>query len=276
MTDDIFDYFGGNSPRKIEPIEHDDMFDDLMPKVEPEAAEIPEPAEEAVVEEDVVAQPTQNDVHPVDIAADSTSDEDQAAADPWDSLASSFGLAPAAKPAKAAAKEREEAKPVAKEKTAPKNKPLKKKEVVRDEIEIIEDVEVVQEAAPTATDDTEDFFGFHSETKSDSEPPEVLAEMFTPSQDEEFDTAPNSGTTRMVDDVDPFAAFHGSDSFSNEEEEVEEPTNEVVESNESELIVSDDFVEFEVKDLERENDDKQKTATTKASQSLWRKNGITS
>ncbi len=31
MTDELFDYFGGNSARKVEPLDDSELFDDLKP-----------------------------------------------------------------------------------------------------------------------------------------------------------------------------------------------------------------------------------------------------
>ena len=116
MTDEIFDYFGGNSPRKIEPIEEDDFFGDLMPK---KPAEINDADEEIVEEPAVVEESVQqhSDEATEEFSAEASPESDVEEKDEpapvkshWDMLASALGLAPKKQKQKAKPKDKSESK----------------------------------------------------------------------------------------------------------------------------------------------------------------------
>lgn len=230
MADDIFDYFGGNSSRKVEPLDENEMFDDLLPKKDEKAeAEVEEVDEPEIVEAELVSVGEDQN--------ESTSVENEPAGesnDPWNSLASSLGLEPPAPPVVKAesspdksAESKREREPKA-DRTSGKRRSKPKREAV-------------------AGDAEADVISF--EKSSEPTPADVLSDM--------FESAPAADDSRADSDVgdaddDPFAAFSGSGKASvlRETEEVEiesEPTPvaEVVDVDDD----SDDFIEFEVKDL---------------------------
>ena len=100
MADDIFDYFGGNSSRKVEPLNEDEMFDDLLPKKPESDSESEEVKGDEIVDAELVSMPGESEDVDPDAAAETSSaggDEGVGADDdPWNDLASSLGLQPVA------------------------------------------------------------------------------------------------------------------------------------------------------------------------------------
>ena len=88
MPDDIFDYFGGNSSRKVEPIDKDEMFEDLLPKKAEPEAEGGADSDEEIVEAELAEEPNEPD-QALDVVQTGSGAED-----PWNNLASSLGLEP--------------------------------------------------------------------------------------------------------------------------------------------------------------------------------------
>lgn len=244
MSDEIFDYFGGKSPRKVEPLEDDDFFGDLMAKDEAE----PQPSEDSSAE-DKSAIETETKIsggqeskadRSMRASADTADKANEPEAEPvagshWDSLASTFGIAAAPSPSRPA----RETEPV---------------EIIDAEI-VDDEIEVETEKAPARASKVENRSraGKKPTAKRDSD--DVLSEMFTPDADEPSSDSGRGSkskraevTAEVYDDDDPFAAFHRS----NEPEPTEDdPSAEIIEEDEEvdTLVVTDDFVEFDVKDL---------------------------
>ncbi|MEM9411247.1 MAG: hypothetical protein AAGA30_09045 [Planctomycetota bacterium] len=263
MTDDIFDYFGGggSSPKKLEPIEADDLFEDLLPKKSVEtSSDTTSEGEDSTGNMSVVDD--QNDLGDADESTDESakpaaderpkktessatqepaaaSANDDKAIDSWGMLASSLGL----------------------EATPTENNANDHAESVASEaIEIIEDVELVEtNNVELASGGTEDFFDLESSSSAD-EGSEVLSELFVARDHEEFEESSIDLTDKKnsdddvlatVDD-DPFAAFHAP-STKKSEENVEQASDELAsdtdEDDSAGLVVDDNFVEFDVKDF---------------------------
>ena len=199
MSDDIFDYFGGNSSRKVEPLDESEMFEDLMPGSEdPDGGIEAAPSDEAADESEIV------DAELVEESADVEADDGSVADspstkpateaadddDPWNDLASSLGLEPAVPgPAKS------------------------RTSVVLGEVGLVADLE--RENTGKTEPQSEPDGPRSSEADSDSveddaeeeKSEEVLSEMFVPRED------PDAYPPREpVDDLenDPFAAFSGA------------------------------------------------------------------
>ena len=265
MTDEIFDHFSGSSPRKVEPLAQDDLFDDLIPKPAEETVEegeseavqdiVSSDADAEMEASEMVQEETAIVAHAKTDVADSNEDSQpapQAGESHWDSLMSAFGLKPAKPKTKA------KAEPVVEPDPEPDPEPVAdsdsvdeesdESQFVAEEAEIVDEVEVVQ-AMPT-TERVDDFFGIDpSEATEQDVSQEAQSEMFATRNDE--DSVSRSTANTEVDD-DPFAAFHrGPESI------VEEPVFEEPEQEESDsLIVDDNFVEFEVRELDRGNEEK--------------------
>ena len=241
MTDEIFDYFGGNSPRKIEPIEQDDFFDDLMPKTEEEPEKVDAEHVESVVES---SQEKSIDDEPVEIVEAVKTDEEEKPAkrSHWDILASTLGLAP-----------KKSKKPEKNKKSAAKAVPQADEPVVEEPVKPA----VSSISSDSETDSSVDSI-FDLESDSEEEPAtEVLSEMFVARESEEFESPVEAiEQTDTLEDDDPFAAFHrpteAQAEISNDTDDVEED----VENESSHLVVSDDFVEFEVKEFGRGNSER--------------------
>ena len=142
MTDDIFDYFGGNSPRKIEPIEEDDFFEDLMPKAPVDTANADNEEDkvaEEVVQKEVVSVADEADETVADVESDSVEEEPVQTKSHWDMLASALGLAPK----KNKKKSKPKAKPKAKAK--PESEKVKPTEAV---VEQPSEIEAKSQDAP--------------------------------------------------------------------------------------------------------------------------------
>ena len=99
MADDIFDYFGGNSSRKVEPLDENELFDDLK-KPEPAAedeSDIIADAEVELVEAPAAqaAQTASGSESGTGSAGAESSDGDEDSGEKgahWDFLASELGI----------------------------------------------------------------------------------------------------------------------------------------------------------------------------------------
>ena len=270
VTDDIFDFFGGNSPRKVEPLGQDDLFDDLMPKKPADKSEVEEEkvdsaAQEIAPEQEVAVEPvaeaTARDTRS-DAVEELTEDAETPAPSHWDSLMSTFGLEQAKKPnpkpvEKSAEQSTPKTKAKAKGKTTPQpSEPGRSKfdeidveDSIDDGVEIIEDVEVVQKSP--AAEFVDDIFGENQVDKgSDESPDDVLSEMFVPSDNEtDYEESVGAMASRADIEDDPFAAFHRApENIDDDEPEVDEDLEEEPESS---LIIDENFVEFDVRELDR-------------------------
>ena len=222
MPDDIFDYFGGNSSRKVEPLDESEMFEDLLPKkTEPEAISNSDDEPE-IIEAELVAEHV-DDVQDDELVNEEIVQEEPAepvaANDPWNDLASSLGLEPTPK-------------------TASETKGSTYEPVVEDDS---------SEATADTTKPVE-VFSVHREDDDDHEPAqEVLSEMFVPAEDPEA----YSEEREPIDDLDddPFAAFSGARRVEVAAEPDETEFEEMEVSGSEDLDSDPNFVEFEVKDL---------------------------
>ncbi len=232
MTDEIFDYFG-ESPRKVEPVENDDFFEDLMPKHE--VAKGSEPEKEA--ETSIVAEPVEEVSETPEVVvedrpesvAEADDNDDFGLESHWDSLAVSLGLEAASQPQFGADK-------------------------VKDETEDVVEAEI---ASPIEAD-VEAELDLGGSVDGDASNENVLADMFA-SGNEDFNE-PAEPMAEVVDELtarnfddDPFAAFHRpiADAEPDGEEESPQAMESDSEPEQSHLVVSDDFVEFEIKELDQ-------------------------
>lgn len=250
MPDDIFDYFGGSSSRKVEPLDENEMFDDLLPgKQEIDtAADSESAAETEVVDAELVAESVDdfdevNESAAIKASAESADEPDQDD-DPWSDLASSLGLDPTpAKPAKPA----KPADPV-----KPAEPVVPRTSVVLGEVGLVADLGAKEEPEPEVEkqDRASAADVFERDEGDDQEQgmtQEVVSESFVPNEDPEV-----YSQREMVDDWDddPFAAFSGSarravdDTPDSDLEDIDDDLD-----IDSEIEIDPDFVEFEVKDL---------------------------
>ena len=226
MPDDIFDYFGGNSSRKVEPLDESEMFEDLLPKkAEPEAASNSEDEPE-IIEAELVVQHSDDDQDDNLVNPESNDQESEAAPvpsnDPWNDLASSLGLQPAAVSAN----------------------PSREADctTVEDSFEDESAEQVDDETLPV------EVFSVHREEDEEDEPAqEVLSEMFVPAEDPDAYSSQREPEDDLDDD--PFAAFSGARRVDVADEDDEPEFDDVQSSGDEEIDSDPNFVEFEVKDL---------------------------
>ena len=253
MTDEIFDYFGGNSPRKIEPIEEDDFFGDLMPK---KPAEINDADEEIVEEPAVVEESVQqhSDEATEEFSAEASPESDVEEKDEpapvkshWDMLASALGLAPKKQKQKAKPKDKSESKVKSESKPKPRSKPAKKTKE--------QPIEAADSSASNPGN-ADSIFDLEADARPKEQSGEVLSGMFVPKDADQFETPVESESysrnkPELIDDDDPFAAFHSPTKSTNESpsSDVDASVSVEPEEEETHLVVDDDFVEFEVREF---------------------------
>ncbi|MCH2180025.1 MAG: hypothetical protein MK106_14605 [Mariniblastus sp.] len=290
MTDEIYDYFGGNSSRKVEPLDESELFEDEGETTddadEKKAVEIVESNE--VTETIEVVQATQESDGTTTVKEEVVATESH-----WDELASSFGIdaavptpAPASPPPQ---KNRTSAKkPKAKKKIATK-KPSTQAEVVEfgaglfgpDDTEVVsqqdaspeedvkpgmdssstldsntassEPVVVETETQTPQQSDVDDFFGFDGPAASEG-PGEVLSELFVPSPFDAFER-PAEASERSATPND------GNTSV----EESASPVDAIQISEDGE-----EFFEFDVEDLVSNPEEKESSRRSRRESSTDR------
>ncbi|MFT7633848.1 MAG: hypothetical protein ACI87E_004906, partial [Mariniblastus sp.] len=247
MTDELYDYFGGNASKKVEPIEDDDL------DLEEDEVEI----QESVVESDTIAQSNQEEESMNDEPEEQASEPKKAGH--WDFLANMLGISgnktaksetpKATVKAERKPKSKSETKP-AKPKTARAAKPKPKPESAP----VVED-------SPASQDGKGDFFGFDPIPSPEEDT--VLPSMFAKKEsaksfdlDEATDDiigwnpAPpksaesksqdqplkSSTPTRSAPKVQPVVDRIEDDSFDDDDE--------------LELEDGEEFVEFEIEELD--------------------------
>ncbi len=255
MTDEIYDYFGGSSPRKMEPLDESEMFEDLLPSKKPEPVE--EPPIEVMFDEDLGSVPEAS-------MADSWSSQSQddvlkdaversaPVKSHWDDLASSLGLSPPS-----AIDSPKTSKPVAAERKQDNPEKLKVK------------AELENKRAPKSGDRTRQRDDkLIASPKANPQPVESDADCFSElffSPDEiDFEATTAGIDVPPEDDFenDPFAAFSGSQASRRKEPEfeveveVEESQSEILDINEP---VNKDYIEFEVQDIGGQRRDERET-----------------
>ena len=261
MTDELYDYFGGNASKKVEPIEDDDL-DNLDEEVE--SNQSADGTDELTTEASSQPDPSLKlasklDPAPANEAEEIVADEPAAEKETkkgghWDFLANMLGISPSKSEPKTPAKDSTSGRKVAK--TASRSKIAAKKERAA---EAPQAVTRDEESKSAAVSDQPDFFGL--EPIPAEEDSTVLPEMFVAS---ETDT-----TAEFIDD-DPNALIgwdpippksdspdreqdsdEGSETIQEEPmAEVEEPVNYVEEDFIEGGDDDENFVEFEIEDLD--------------------------
>jgi len=245
VPDDIFDYFSGNSPRKVEPLDESELFEDLLPQQQEPQVEVGEQdREHDIVDVELVRQSAEDeaadDSNPV---AEAGAEEERQAKDPWSDLAASLGLEPT--PVDSAVGEKGKTPEHERTSADRRKDPVATENAVEASEEGLKSAQRVVEKR-TASPGRDD--------RKPSVDSPGRASRGVPSRGE--DAADDSrrqlrdSNTEEADEDDLFAAFRGSD-----HREVEGASAELDLADIEDEAVADevefdpDFVEFEVKDL---------------------------
>ncbi len=226
MTDDIYDYFSGNAPKKVEPIEDDDLDPVEVASDDPESAteSVGERSENAnplagepaaVVSEAAEPAPAfETRPEPASAAPQAKSDSVQETGH-WDFLASELGIKTES-PSPAVT---EPATPVSSsvnDEAESNSSPAIVPEEIAGTVSKDQEQEVTEIRFESAQAETTDFFGFDPIPSPEDD--SVLSTLFTP-----------------VDDAPPFEGPADADEASDAGDEIDS---------------DDDYLEFEVEDLD--------------------------
>jgi hypothetical protein len=261
VKDEIFDYFAGNSPRKIEPLDESELFDDLFP---PALSQAGVQAESVAETEKHI---TTSDVNPPgdeqrsdslaeykpdqdwdsdsqfaagsDVVLDEASDEAQSATAPishWDHLALQLGLTPKPVPTKPS-----QPKPDSRARRSSRTRP-----------EYHQPAETVSRPGSSRDTSRQSTASFAAEEPAEAASPSSAADIFIPDYRSLSEEA--VAGEQVVDDdfdVDPFATFHNLEATRESVDLFDDDSEDSAELKaDDELAAAGDFVEFEVKDLE--------------------------
>ena len=175
MTDEIYDYFGGNAPKKVEPIEDDDIAatNESVAEERPDEQLSQEaPNTEVPTADDPVAQVPVSEQPIFEETVNQPLGEEKAELDSWGSLLGELGIEDTTPPKKSTSVE------ASKTEDIPKSAGLSDRES--------DDSVISLELAENTSDEKPvDFLGL--EPIPSPEDDTVLPEMFAPSGDPEFD-----------------------------------------------------------------------------------------